>query len=147
MPRSLALRRPPAALSLAWLAASALALIAAEFLTFREIVAVAAVPAGGRTTGGAHHGYALAVVGAAALPIALGAVLGGSRAAAAALAALGAVALAIVLAVDLPGAFSEGELARAYESVEARPTAGFWLELAGAVALLAGGLLVWPSRS
>ncbi len=33
MPRSLALRRPPAALSLAWLAAAALALIVAEFLT------------------------------------------------------------------------------------------------------------------
>ena len=150
MARSLALPRPPAAL-LAGLArvvpalllvAAALALIAAEFLTMREIKAVTAVPAGGTTTGGAHHGYALAVIGVASLAMTYGAVRGGSRPAAAALVALGVVALAIVLAIDLPGSNDEGLIGRTYDLAEASPAIGFWVELGGAIALLLGGLLV-----
>ena len=87
---------------LALIVGGALALIVAEFLTMREIKAVTAVPAGGRTTGGAHHGYALAIVGLAALPMGVGAALGGSRPAAVAVTALGLVAVAIVLLADAP---------------------------------------------
>ena len=152
MARSPALPRPSAALSAAlarWapavlLVAAALALIVAEFLTMREIMAVTAVPPGGTTTGGAHHGYALAVIGVASLAMTYGAVRGGSRPAAAALVALGVVALAIVLAIDLPNSNDEGLIGRTYDLAEASPAIGFWVELGGAIALLAGGLLVLP---
>ena len=106
MARTLALPRPPAALStavtrywpLALLLFSALCLIVAEFLTLREIKAVTAVPAGGITKVGAHHGYALALVAVASVPMALGAARGGSRPAAIAVTALGLVAIAVVAA-------------------------------------------------
>jgi hypothetical protein len=116
------------------------ALIAAEFLTLREIVAVTVVPAGGRTTGGAHHGYALAVLGAASLPMTWGAVRGGSRPAAFAVAALGGVALIIALVVDLPTLSDTGVIGRTYDLASAHPGIGFYLELAGGVVLIAGGL-------
>ncbi|MGI8512412.1 MAG: hypothetical protein ACR2NH_07265 [Solirubrobacteraceae bacterium] len=154
MARTLALPRPPAAISaavarfapLAALVAAALALIVAEFLTLREIVAVTAVPEGGRTSGGAHHGYALAVVGVAALPMSFGAVLGGSRPASAALVVLGAVALGIALVADLPSLNETGLIGRTYDLAEAHPGPGFWLELAGSVVLLLGGLALLRIR-
>ena len=150
MARSLALPRPPAALSaavtrhwpLALLLISALCLIVAEFLTLREIKAVTAVPAGGITKAGAHHGYALAVVGVAALPMAVGAARGGSRPAAVAVTVLGAVALLIVLVADLPALNEEGIIGRTYDQAKAHPGAGFWVELVGALGLLGGGLAV-----
>ena len=154
MARSPASPRPPAAMSaaaarygpLVGLVAAALALIVAEFLTFREIVAATAVPPGGRTTAGAHHGYALAVVAVASLPMSYGAVVGGSRPAAVAVTALGAVALAIVLIIDLPSLDDAGLIGRTYDLAEANPAAGFWLELVGALGLLAGGALLLRSR-
>ncbi|MGH2970203.1 MAG: hypothetical protein ACRDK0_14250, partial [Solirubrobacteraceae bacterium] len=62
MARSIALPRPPAAVTAAVArfgplvppVAAALALILAEFLTLREIVAVTVVPEGGTTSGGSH---------------------------------------------------------------------------------------------
>jgi hypothetical protein len=147
--RSIALPRPPAAWSaavarwwpLALLLISALCLVVAEFLVLREIRAVTAVPAGGLTRGGAHHGFALAVVGVASVPMALGAARGGSRPAAVAVTALGAVALLIVLAVDLPSLDDTGIIGRTYDLAKAHPGAWFWLELAGAVGLLCGGVV------
>ena len=127
-------------------AAAAVALVVSEFLVFREIVAVTAVPPGGTTTGGSHHGYALAVVGVASLPMAVGAVLGGSRPAAAALVVLGALALAIVLLVDLPSLNETGLIGRTYDLAEARPALGFWLELAGATVLFGAGLALLRRR-
>ena len=148
MARTLALPRPPAALStavarywpLALLLFSALCLIVAEFLTLREIKAVTAVPAGGITKGGAHHGYALAVVGIASVPMALGAARGGSRPAAIAVTVLGLVALVIVLVFDLPALNEEGLIGRTYDQAKAHPGPGFWLELVGALGLVGGGL-------
>ncbi len=148
--RSIALPRPPAAVSaavarhgpLVGLVLAALLLIVSEFLTLREIVAVTVVPPGGRTTGGSHHGYALAVIGVAALPMAYGATVGGSRPAALAVTALGAVALAIALIIDFPALNEEGLIGRTYDMAEASPAIGFWLELVGALGLVAGGLLV-----
>jgi hypothetical protein len=148
--RSIAIPRPPAAVSaavvrhgpLVGLVLAALLLIVAEFLTLREIVAVTVVPPGGRTTGGAHHGYALGVIGIAALPMIYGAVVGGSRPAALAVTALGGVALAIALAIDLPSLNEAGLIGRTYDLAKAHPGVGFWLELVGSVGLLGGGLLL-----
>jgi hypothetical protein len=121
---------------------AAVALVVAEFMTFREIKAVTVVPQGGTTTSGSHHGYALALLGLAAMPMAVGAALGGSRPAAAALAGLGGVALAIVLAIDRPSLDDTGLIGRTYDLAKASPQAGFWIQLAASVVLLAGGLLM-----
>jgi hypothetical protein len=121
---------------------SAVCLLVAEFLTLREIRAVTAVPAGGITKGGEHHGYALALVAAASVPMAFGAARGGSRPAAVAVTALGLVALLIVLVADFPALNEEGLIGRTYEQAEAHPGPGFWLELVGALGLVGGGLAV-----
>jgi hypothetical protein len=152
--RSLTLPRPPAALkaSLAhWAPLAAalvggLALIVAEWLVLREIRAVTAVPAGGVTRGGAHHGYALAVVGAAMLPMAWGAVRGGSRPAAVALMALAIVAAGIVGLRDAPALGDAGLIGRTYALAEAHPGPGFWVELAGTVLALAAATAILLRR-
>jgi hypothetical protein len=148
--RSLTLPRPPAAVTaaavrygpLVLLAAAVVALVAAELSTLREIKAVTAVPEGGRTSGGSHHGYALAVIAVASLPMGYGAFRGGSRPAATAVVVLGVVALAIVLAIDFPSLDDTGLIGRTYDLAEAHPSTGFWLELGGALALTASGLLL-----
>lgn len=121
---------------------AAVALVVAEFMVFREIKAVTVVPQGGTTTGGSHHGYALVLIGVVAMPMAVGAALGGSRPAAAALTGLGAVALAIVLIVDLPSLDDTGLIGRTYDLAKASPQAGFWIQLVASFVLLAGGLLL-----
>src|SRR3954452_4147308 len=154
MARPIALPRPPEAVSaaaaryapLAILALAGVALVVAEFLTYREIVAVTVVPDGGRTTGGAHHGYALGLIGLVSLPMRYGAVLGGSRHASAAVAVLGGLALAIIAIFDLPSLNDTGLIGRTYDLAEARPGPGFWIELVAAVVLLAGGLLLLRSH-
>src|SRR5256885_529384 len=60
------------------------------------------------TSGGGHHGYALAIIGAIALVMAWGAALGASRPAGVALLALGVVSLVILLSVDLPDIHETG---------------------------------------
>jgi hypothetical protein len=103
----------------------ALLLVVAEFSTLYEVVAMSAVVPGGSSTAGAHHGYALLIVALASLPMAYGAVVGGSRPAAFALVALGAIALFVTLAVDLPAVGDEGLLAQSYERAKASPRSGF----------------------
>jgi hypothetical protein len=150
MARSIALPRPPDAVSeavarfgpLVVLALAGIALFVAEFLTFREIVAVTVVPEGGRTTGGAHHGYALGLIGLVSLPMSYGAVIGRSRPASAALAVLGGLALAIAAIVDAPTLDDTGLIGRTYDLAEASPGPGFWIEVVASVVLLAGGLLL-----
>ena len=150
MARQITLPRPPEAVSaaaarygpLVVLLLAGVALIVAEFLTYREIVAVTVVPEGGRTTGGSHHGYALALLGLVAMPMAVGAALGGSRPAAAALTGLGGVSLLIVLAIDLPSLDDTGLIGRTYDLAKASPQAGFWIQLVASFVLLAGGLLL-----
>jgi len=153
--RSLTLPRPPAAVTrvlvrfgpVVVLLLAAVALVVAEFMTFREIKAVTVVPPGGRTTGGSHHGYALGLIGLVAMPMAVGAALGGSRPASAALTGLGAVALAILLAIDLPSLNDTGLIGRTYDLAEARAATGFWVQLVAAAVLLAGGLLLLVRNS
>ena|SRR5215210_3392388 len=154
MARPIALPRPPEALSaaiarfgpLVLLALAGVALVVAEFLTYREIVAVTVVPEGGRTTGGAHHGYALGLIGLVSLPMSYGAVIGGSRPASAAVAVLGGLALAIAAIVDLPSLNDTGLIGRTYDLAEANPAPGFWIEVVASVVLLAGGLLLLRSH-
>ena len=123
-------------------------LIVAEFLPLYEIRAVTAVPAGGHKSTGAHHGYALGVIGLAILPMAWGAVRGGSRPAAIAALALAAIALLVALAIDLPDLNETGLIGRTYDQAEARPRVGFFVETLGATLALLGaaGTLVLRER-
>ena len=154
MARSIALPRPPEAVTaavvrygpLVVLALAGIGLIVSEFLTYREIVAVTVVPEGGRTSGGAHHGYAMGLIGLVSLPMSYGAVIGGSRPASAAVAVLGGLALAIAAIFDVPSLDETGLIGRTYDLAEAQPGAGFWLEIVCAAVLLVGGLLLLRSR-
>jgi len=126
----------------------AVMLIVAEFLPLYEIRVITAVPNGGRHGTGAHHGYALLVIGLAMLPMAWGAVIGGSRPAAFALLALALIALFVVLAIDLPDLNETGLIGRTYEEAQARPQVGFLVESLGATLALLGavGTLVLRPR-
>ena len=131
------------------LMAGAVLLIVAEFLPLYEIRTLTAVPKGGRTSAGSHHGYALLIIGLAMLPMALGAVHGGSRPAAIALVVLSAIALFVALAIDLPDLNETGLIGRTYDQAEARPRVGFFIETLGATLALLGSigtLLFRPGR-
>jgi hypothetical protein len=123
-------------------------LIVAEFLPLYEIRVVTAVPRGGDHSTGAHHLYAMAVLGVAMLPMAYGAVRGGSRPAAVALVVLASAALVVALAVDLPDLNETGLIGRTYDQAEARPRVGFFVETLGATLALLGaiGTLVLRER-
>jgi hypothetical protein len=118
----------------------ALLLIVAEFLPLYEIRTITAVPAGGHKSTGAHHGYALLIVGLAMLPMAVGAVRGGSRPAAFALLALSVIALFVALAIDLPDLNETGLIGRTYDQAQARPRVGFFVETLGATLALLGSI-------
>jgi hypothetical protein len=123
--------------------------IAAEFATVFEVVVGSLDTVRRSVDGRDNHAYALLVVGAAAVPMAVGA-WRGSRAAALALVALGAAALVVALAVDLPDTNASGSLPESvsFEDARARAGTGFYLETAGAVALiLSGGLLALLGRA
>src|SRR5690242_11535618 len=93
------------------------------------------------TSGGGHHGYALAVLGVIALVMTWGAAMGSSRPAGFALLALGVVSLVIVLAIDLPDIHKTGIVGDQFSSAKANPGAGFWLEIVGAAMVTGAGLL------
>src|SRR5215207_7378488 len=78
--------------------------------------------------------------------LALGAVLGGSRAATVAVLVLAVAALAIALAVDLPDVHETGLIGRTYDAAQAEPRAGLYLEIAGGCLALAGGALILLAR-
>ena len=145
--------RVPALLTRYWLlvplVAGALLLIVAEFLPLYEIQTITAVPDGGRTSTGSHHGYALLIVGLAMLPMAVGAVRGGSQPAAIALVVLSVIALFVALAIDLPDLNETGLIGRTYDQAEARPRVGFFVETLGAALALLGsiGTLVFKPGS
>ena len=92
------------------------------------------------TSGGGHHGYALAIIGVIVLVMAWGAAVGASRPAGVALLALAAVSLVIVLAVDLPDVHKTGIVGDQFSNATAKPGAGFWLEVVGAALVAAAGL-------
>jgi len=123
------------------LAAGALLLIVAEFLTVREITAVTVVVPGGTETGGGLHGYALGVIGLVLLPMSWGAVVGRARPAAVAVLVLALIAAWIVLFVDRPVLDDAGLIGRTYDRAVASPGPGFYVECIGAGLALAGA--VW----
>ena len=112
-------------------------LVIAEFSTLYEIKVITVVKE--TETAGDHHGYALAIIGAAAVLMAWGATVGSSRAAAVALLVLAIAALAVVFAVDFPDVDEEGFIGVAFEQAKATPKSGFYLESLGATALLLSG--------
>jgi hypothetical protein len=115
-------------------------LIAAEFFTLWEIRVLTTVPEDGTATGGAHHGYALLVIGLALIPMSLGAVLGGSRPAAVACLVLSLGAAGVVVFVDLPDVSETGLIGETYEAAVARPQTGFYLESLGATLAVVGSV-------
>jgi hypothetical protein len=122
-------------------------LIAADFNTLIEIKVQAVSKAS--ISAGSHHSYALVVLGAFALLMAWGAVLGGSRPALLALAGIGLGALAIALAIDFPDVHGTGSFGSRYEGASAAPRLGFYVETLGAVLLIvsgAAGLILAPPR-
>jgi hypothetical protein len=118
----------------------ALLLIVAEFLPLYEIRAITAVPEGGEHSTGPHHGYANLVIGLALLPMAWGAVRGGSRPAAIAALVLSLIALFVALVIDLPDLNETGLIGRTYDQAEARPQVGFFVETLGATLALLGSI-------
>jgi hypothetical protein len=132
VPRSSAVRLLPAV-------AGAVLLIVAEFLTLREIRTVSVVPSGGTVTGAGHHAFALGLIGAVMLAMAVGAARG-ARPAAVALLALSLVAAFIVLAVDRPTLDDTGLIGRTYDLAQAHPGPGFYVESLGAALALVGAV-------
>jgi hypothetical protein len=130
-----------------WL--GALLLVVAELLTLREIRTVTVVPAGGRTSAGSHHAYALAVIGIAIAPMAFGAVVRGARPAAIACLVLSAAAVFVVLGIDRPSLDETGLIGRTYDLAQARAGAGFYVESIGAALAFVGSIaaLVLGARS
>jgi hypothetical protein len=123
-------------------------LVVADFTTLFEVTGLRN---GTRSVAGhSNHSWAMAVVGLAALPLALTAVRTGAAAALGAIGALGAVAMVIALAVDLPDATATHTVALTFADAHATPQLGFYLETLGAVLLLVAGvggtLLAAPSR-
>ena len=126
----------------------AVLMIVAEFLPLYEIRVVTAVPKGGHHSVGAHHGYALLVIGLALIPMAWGAVKGGSKPAAIAALVLSVIALFVALGIDLPDLNETGLIGRSYDQAQARPRVGFFVETLGATLALLGsiGALVFRER-
>ena len=118
----------------------AVLMIVAEFLPLYEIRVVTAVPKGGHHSVGAHHGYALLVIGLALIPMAWGAVKGGSKPAAIAAVVLSVIALFVALGIDLPDLNETGLIGRTYDQAQARPRVGFFVETLGATLALLGSI-------
>jgi hypothetical protein len=125
-------------------------LLVAEFLPVFEVRTSARHSLATTVASGSHHAYALVPIALLAAGLAWAWWRAPTRLAALAMAVLGAAALAIALGRDLPAAQSSGieRSGATYVTAAASPRAGLYLETAGAVALLitsAGGLLLGPS--
>ena len=126
---------------------AALLLVVAEFLPLINIVVGSLATVQETVRGGANHAYTLGVLGTLGLLMGLAAARG-SRPAAGALAVIGVAALIIAVGVDLPDTRATGSLPQsiAYEDARAQPAVGFYVEiLAGAVLAAAGGALLFLS--
>ena len=125
-------------------AAGAVCLVLATFTTVIEIKVGTTTRLPGRDThlsGWDRHGPALLVVAAFAAAMVAGA-LRGARPAMVALAVLGLAALLIAVIGDVPDLDETGFIGEVYEDAAAGPSAGFYLETLGGVLLLAGGGLL-----
>jgi hypothetical protein len=126
--------------------AAAICLFASELMTMFELR-----PPGGESlcsqVAGDRHANAQMVIAGFAVVALIGAVWGASRPAAFAVAAMGVLALLIFLISDLRVANTSGSLGSACGSTQgflfeanAVPQGGFWLELAGSLALAVTGI-------
>lgn len=144
-PRRRRFQHPERLLPFACIAA-AVALFASELMaTFKFI------PPGGEALctqqAADRHHFALGVLAIFAVAAVIVAVLGASRPAAMAVAVAGLLALLLFLIVDLPDANNVGALGdscttipgQSFFDAKAVPQAGFWLEMASAVALTLSG--------
>jgi hypothetical protein len=118
--------------------AGASVLIVSDFLTLYEVKVLTVVKRS--VAGHDQHSFGMALIGLAALAMAVGVARSRARSAMAAVAALGIAALLIALLVDLPDVNSTGLIGQLYESAAAGPKAGFYLETLGAVALIFSGI-------
>lgn len=129
---------------------AALLLVAAEFLPLIEVVVGTLATVQETVRGGTNHGYTLGVLGTLGIIMSLGAARG-SRPAAGALAVIGVAALIIAVGVDLPDTRATGSLPQsiAYEDARAQAASGFYVELLAGMTLIGSGgaLLLLSSRS
>jgi hypothetical protein len=120
--------------------AGAVLLVLSDFMTLFDVHTAAGVTVpDGIVKGHENHSFAMVLLGVAALPMAYGATVGGSRPAMAGLAALGAIAVIVALAFDLPDATGTNTLARTFENATGTPKTGFYMETLGAVLLVVAG--------
>jgi hypothetical protein len=122
--------------TIAALAGGAL-LVLADFLDLFEIKTAAGLVVT-QQSGGDQHGYAMLVIGIAAIGSTMLARSAEQWPPAAATAALGVIALALALFADLPDA-TRSDLVRGGTLAVADPAIGFWVELVGAAVTTAGG--------
>jgi hypothetical protein len=92
-----------------------------------------------RLSGHAQHDWAVALLGVAALVLAIGALARRSRAALTAVTLVGLVVVIIALVADLPDTHATGVLGQQYEEAHAAPGPGFYLEVGGGALLLVAG--------
>ncbi len=138
------------------LLALALGLTGGVLLLASEFSTVASVEIPGRTcrevadpetadrcalSGFERHGGAFLLLGALALPLALGAARGRSRPAALALIMIAAVVLGLALARDLPESRRTGAVGIGFEGASGKPGAGLFIEIGAGLLLAAGGAL------
>jgi hypothetical protein len=129
--------------------AAAVALFASELTTTFHFVPPGGEALCAQQASDRHH-FALGVIALFAIGAVVVAILGASRPAAISVAIAGLAALALFLIVDLPDANSVGTLANSCTPIpnpspsgaKAVPQAGFWLELAGALALAFSGAIL-----
>jgi hypothetical protein len=117
--------------------AGAVLLVLADFLDLFQIKTAAGLVVK-QQSGGGQHGYAMLVIGAAAIASTMLARTAEQWPPAAATAALGLIALALALLADLPDA-TRSDLVRGGSLADAEPALGFWVELAGAAVTSAAG--------
>jgi hypothetical protein len=139
--------RPERLLPFACIAA-AVALFASEWTTTFHFVPPGGEALCAQQASDRHH-LALGVIALFAIGAVVVAVMGASKPAAISVAIAGLAALALFLIVDLPDANSVGTLGDSCRSIpdefddaKAVPQAGFWLELAGALALAFSGAIL-----
>jgi hypothetical protein len=118
-------------------------LIAAEPMTLRDLRAGAAVVPGSAVTAGAHHGYALLVLGVALLALGVLGVVRRSVPAAAAALVVALCAAFVVAAIDRPALDDTGLVGARRVLARAHAGPAWRVEVAGAVLALAsaGGAL------
>jgi hypothetical protein len=124
--------------------AGAALLIVSEFSTVTQVKVITVVLPHSERTGFDQNSGAMLILGLLALPMLVGAAVGGSRPAMVAVAALGVIALLIALLGDLPDVTKTGTIFRErYEDAKAQAQIGFTFEWLGAVLLiLSAGLLL-----